>query len=415
MIKELFICNDTTPRKNLTVRVTTQPDFADPLEFRLQALASKEEHRVSVLDLKLSPSFLAQLNEKVSGLLRVEVLQEGKEGTVEGVLECVASATETISLLAHNEWCGLVTLPEILAAFVLPNDPAIMPLLGRAAEILGVNTGRSALNGYQDKSRKRAWEQIAAIYKAVAEVGLRYISPPASFENTGQKVRFPSEILARRFGTCLDLSLLFAACCEQAGLHPLLLLHQGHMYAGCWLEDRTLPEPAIDDLQQVRKFSEDALTAFEATLVTESDPGNLKDAERLARPHLETQLPFRMALDIRRARMGRIHPLPIPGYPPIAGLTAGPAGIATRDSSMGSRDFIEPAEQLPRKSTKPVTRIDQWKNKLLDLSLRNRLLNFKPTKSTIPILSSSPEQLEDELAAEKELSFQPKPKVMGGR
>ena len=50
---------------------------------------------------------------------------------------------------------------------------------------------------------------------------------------------------------------------------------------------------------------------------------------------------------------------------------------------------------------------------MLDLSLRNRLLNFRETKSTIRILSTSPERVEDELAAERELALRPRPKVMG--
>lgn len=77
------------------------------------------------------------------------------------------SITEPIDLLARNEWCGLVSLPEILAAFVLPNDPAVGKILSRASDILKEMTGRSALNAYQDKNRKRSWEQIAAIYKAI--------------------------------------------------------------------------------------------------------------------------------------------------------------------------------------------------------------------------------------------------------
>lgn len=106
----------------------------------------------------------------------------------------VCSVTEPISLLARNEWRGLVALPEILAAFILPNDPAVMTILGRASELLRESTGRTALTGYQDKSRKRTWEQVAAIYKAIGGLSIRYINPPASFENSGQKVRFPSDI-----------------------------------------------------------------------------------------------------------------------------------------------------------------------------------------------------------------------------
>jgi very-short-patch-repair endonuclease len=411
VVKELLICNNATPRIDLTIRVTTEPAFSTPMELRLQGLAAQAEHRVAPLDLKLSPVFLAGLNERISGLLRVEVLDSGGESAAPSVVQ---STTENISLLAHNEWCGLVSLPEILAAFVLPNDPAVMPLLGRASEILGANTGRTALNGYQDKNRKRAWEQVAAIYKAVAELGLRYISPPASFENTGQKIRFPSDIVGQRFGTCLELALLFAACCEQAGLHPLVLMHQGHAYAGCWLEERTLPEPSIDDLQQIRKLSIDALiTVFETTIVAGENPGTLSDAERLARPHLETELPFRLALDVRRARIARIHPLPIPGQTAGTASASGAKRSAAGDPGLGTRDFVEWVDPAPKAAAGPLTRVDQWKSRLLDLSLRNRLLNFKPTKLTIPILSASPEHVEDELAAEAELSLQPRPKLMG--
>lgn len=404
VVKELRLKNDDTPRKDLIIRVTTEPAFAEPLEVRLQGLDAGGEFRVAPLDLKFSHDYLAGLNERVSGWLKVEVVENG-------VVIC--SRTDPISLLARNEWCGLVSLPEILAAFVLPNDPAVMPILGRASEILREHTGRAAFNGYQDKNRKRAWEQIAAIYKAIGELGIRYISPPASFENTGQKVRFPSDILAQHFGTCLDLVLLFSACCEQIGLHPLVLMHEGHAYAGCWLEERTHPEPCDDSLQQLRKHVTDSLiTVFETTVVASESPGTLRDAELIAAPHLQTTLPFRVTLDVRRARLGHIHPLPIMGQPGAHAVPGG-SGRPSPAVGIGSRDFVDPLASITSNPTKPSSRIDQWKSRLLDLSLRNRLLNFKETKSTIRILSAAPEHVEDELAAERELSLQPKPKLMG--
>jgi hypothetical protein len=406
VVKELRFQNDDVARKDVLIRVSTEPAFAEPAEIRIQAIEALGEFRVAPLDLKLSHDFLASLNERVAGWLKVEV-SEGE--TV------ICSRTEAVSLLARNEWCGLVALPEILAAFILPNDPAVMPILGRASELLRESTGRAGLNGYQDKSRKRAWEQLAAIYKAIAELGIRYISPPASFENTGQKVRFPSDIIAQRFGTCLDLSLLCAACCEQAGLHPFILMHEGHAYGGCWLEEHTLPESASDDLQHLRKLATDSLiTVFETTALASEMPGTLADAEFAAKAYLETPLPFRLALDVRRARLARIHPLPIPGQvsveTPVARGGANPSGSA----GIGTRDFDEgPADVIAVVSSRPTSRIDQWKSRLLDLSLRNRLLNFKETKATIRILSASPEKVEDELAAERELALRPKPKVMG--
>ncbi len=404
VIKELRLENDSTLRQDITIRITTEPVFAEPAVLHLQGLDAAGEFRIAPVDLKLSHDFLAELNERIAGWLKIDVIEHGA---------VICSRTEPIALLARNEWCGLVALPEILAAFVLPNDPAVMTVLGSAAEILREHTGRAAFNGYQDKNRKRAWEQIAAIYKAIGQLGIRYISPPASFEKSGQKVRFPSDILAQRFGTCLDLALLFAASCEQAGLHPLVLMHEGHAYAGCWLEERTQPEPCDDSLQQLRKHVTDSLaTVFETTIVAGESPGTLRDAELLAAPHLQTSVPFRLTLDVRRARQGGIHPLPIAGQ-------ARPAAIANAGAhpspaaGIGDREFVAPLVVAAGAPPKPASRIDHWKSRLLDLSLRNRLLNFRETKSTIRILSAAPEHVEDELAAERELALQPKPRLMG--
>ena len=405
VVKELHFKNDATPRKDLVIRVSTEPAFAAPVEIRLQGIDAEGEFRVAPLDLKLSHDFLAGLNERVSGWLKAEVI-DGEN--------VVVSVTEPISLLARNEWCGLVALPEILAAFILPNDPAVMTILGRASELLRESTGRAAFNGYQDKSRKRAWEQVAAIYKAIGGLGIRYINPPASFENSGQKVRFPSDIISQQFGTCLDLALLVAACCEQAGLRPFVFIHDGHAYSGCWLEEGSLPEPAGDDLQHIRKLSTDSLiTVFETTILSDESPGTLNDAELLARAHLLTEKPFRLALDVHGSRNARIRPLPISGQLTAANNGGpGSARPVSQETGIGTREFAEHVNAPTAVPTTPATRIDQWKSRLLDLSLRNRLLNFRETKSTIRILSAEPERVEDELAAERELALRPKPKLM---
>jgi len=399
-IKELCFRNDAAVRRDVKIRITTEPAFAPPHEVIVESVAASGEVRFSPIDLKLSHDFLDSLRERVTGWLKVEVVT----GDV-----TVVSRTDQIRVLARNEWCGLVALPEILAAFVLPNDPAVMTILGRAAEILRERTGSASFNGYQDKSRKRAIDQVRAIYRAIAELRIRYISPPASFESTGQKVRFPADILQERFATCLDLSLLVAACCEQAGLHPLVMMHDGHAYAGCWLEGQTLSDAAIDDLQHLRKLkASDLITVFETTSLTHEGLTTLDDAERLAQQHLETKVPFRLGMDVRRARLAKIHPMPIPG---VSTSPVPAAESQKADTGLGDRVVVEPLI-IEAPAPKPVTRIDQWKSRLLDLSLRNRLINFKHAKATIPILSPDPDHVEDQIAGEVELRLYSKPNVM---
>ncbi len=408
VIRDLSVVNrGAQSYKNLLVTLRTEPLFAVPVEIRISELAPGGEFRTGLVDLKLSPAFLSELRERVNGLLKIEIRND------EAI---VSSKSLPITLLASNEWAGLVSLPEILAAFVLPNDPAVLAIIDQAAEILKEKTGKSALSGYQEKSRRYALEQVAAIYQAVGKQQIRYISPPASFEQSGQKVRFPTEICEQRFGTCLDLALLFAACFEYIGLHPLVLLHQGHAYAGCWLEDRTLPESTTDDLQTIRKLNQlNEITVFETTIVTQDQPNTLKEAEALAQPHLSPEIAFRLALDIKRARAARILPLPFAGEIVGKATPASPSkGI--QPNNLGVRDVTDALDpKLITKPQKPATRIDQWKGRLLDLSLRNRLLNFRATASTVQILCPEPEGLEDRLAANAEFKLLARPSVMDSK
>ena len=57
------------------------------------------------------------------------------------------------------------------------------------------------------------------------------------------------------------------------------------------------------------------------------------------------------------------------------------------------------------KPTTPQGRIDRWHHKLLDLTLRNRLLNFRTTKKTVPLLCPDISHLEDKLADGKTLKM----------
>ena len=69
VVKELRFHNDTSVRKDLRIRLTTEPAFAEPMEHRLQSIEAGAEFRIAPLDLKLSPDYLASLNERIAGWL----------------------------------------------------------------------------------------------------------------------------------------------------------------------------------------------------------------------------------------------------------------------------------------------------------------------------------------------------------
>ena len=80
-------------------------------------------------------------------------------------------------------------MPEMLAAFITPNHTAIVPIIKRAASILGQWTDNPSLDEYQSRTPDRVRKQMAAIYTAITEQQIIYSTIPASFEEYGQRVR----------------------------------------------------------------------------------------------------------------------------------------------------------------------------------------------------------------------------------
>lgn len=108
----------------------------------------------------------------------------------------------------------------------------------------------SALNEYEGGS-KRAWQLASAV--GVARMKLDYALPPASFEQTGQKVRSPSQIADSGLATCFDLTLLFCAALEQMGLNPVIVFTKGHAFVGLWLKPEEFTTTVVDDVTAIRK------------------------------------------------------------------------------------------------------------------------------------------------------------------
>lgn len=416
VIRRVEIRNES-PEDLLDVvcRFAPKPEWAKPFERTIARIPGKSDFALTDIPVELSLEYLAALSDRVRGAIALEVFGR-REGQGEATL--LHSSTLPIEVFAFDEWTGLETLPEILAAFVTPNVAAVERLLSRAADFLGQRSESSSIDGYQSKSKKRVYQILDALFDAVREQGIRYSNPPASFESAGQRVRFGEQMLRSNLATCLDLSLLFAGAIEAAGLRPLVLMHQGHAYVGCWLVEDSFAEPSRDDLQSIRKRVElDEIVVFESTLCCEGSAGDFTHAVAAARQHLGKDPIFQYAIDIHRARASGIRPLPIGrgdgGIDVEAAARAAKTIPLAGASRAGEREFAPDIlyDALPKT---PEGRIDRWKQQLLDLTLRNRLLNFRETKQSIPLVCPHPEKLEDELAASQAFKVLEQTKLMAG-
>jgi hypothetical protein len=75
--------------------------------------------------------------------------------------------------------------------------------------------------------------QVQALWWAIiSEFNLAYINPPPTFTDRSQRLRTPSDIVAGKRGTCIDLTLLLAACLEYIDIYPVLFLLKDHAFPG---------------------------------------------------------------------------------------------------------------------------------------------------------------------------------------
>ncbi|WP_409332326.1 DUF4011 domain-containing protein [Trujillonella humicola] len=372
ILSRLAIANSGAPVPGATLRLSVR-DAEGPIGTAVTAhvdLGASATTVLSDLPLRLDPSAMLQVEEERPGSIDVEVLDGDR---------LLARQSLPVRVLSAQQWRGLPRLlaMEMLAAHVMPNHPAITTLVAEAGDILLERTGSSAVQGYQS-GPERVDQIAAALTEAMHRRAVRYSEPPASW-GVGQKVRTPGDVLDGRLGTCLDTVVVLAAAFEQAGLRPQVWMVEGHAFMGYWREERAVDSAATTDVAPLVNLVDLGLIRLvETTALTErADAGPLPDLHRAAyAPWLTGDLDrVEAVVDIHQARQDRILPLP----------------ARTRDDD-GAVQVVEyrpsvhsaPARPVERESA-PTTRagqpevparVQQWKNALLDLSLRNRLINY---------------------------------------
>jgi very-short-patch-repair endonuclease len=391
VIRSIRIENSTADSiENARLELTASPAFLRAKTWVIERIMAGEGLTLSDRRIELDAAYLAGLDEAERGDIKLRLLKGDR---------VLAETIVPVRLLARDEWGGVSDMAQLLPAFIMPNDPAIFRVLRSAAERLAGHGHSSALDGYQSNDPKRAYMLAAAVYSAIAGLGLHYAQPPASFESRGQKVRGPSKIAHDSIATCLDTTLLFAAALEAAGLNTVALLLDGHAFAAVWLVKRTLPKTVENDVAEIRKaIAARELVVFETTGVTHRPAMTFEQAKRVGETKLEENAPQRFisAVDIARSRSAGIMPLASHEATPSTDI---PDSEEPSEIPLPAEpDFLMPADIAYQKPTTAAGRIERWQTRLLDLSLRNRLLNFSDSKRAVSFLCPDVAFLEDRLA-----------------
>ncbi|MCK2056454.1 DUF4011 domain-containing protein [Methylobacterium sp. 37f] len=409
VLNELEIVGDDEVHADLVVTLTADPSFLKPRSWTIDRIRPGGSVRLADRDVSLAAGFLADLNETVTGTVMLRVSHADRT---------LAVSEHPVTLLKPSEWGGAASMGELLAAFVTPTDPAVDGILLETSGILRRAGKPDGFDGYADRSRSRAWDVTSAIWSAIC--GLRLVGErsPAGFATEGQAVRSPTDILKDGRATDLDLALLFAAVVEQAGLNPLVVLTGEQALAGAWLQPQEFAALVTDEAASLRKRADlQDLVLLETALTGQAHPPGFGSALAGARRRIaeDADSTFTIALDIRRARLRRIHPLDTPRH--------SPPNNPSDDSAVrvGTLASFEAAPPLPAfdvevtaEPSTPAGRIALWQRRLLDLTTRNRLLNLPEGAKAVRLACPEPARLEDRLSAGKRIRVVAEPDFGNG-
>lgn len=398
--------------ENISLRIKSDVDLIETYEETIDILQPGEEKTFKNFKIKVHGNYLASLTERVSCLLYISVTQDLFE---------LASKSEEITVLAYDQWPGLRYDADLLAAYVTPNHPAIAGLMQNAAKWLEKWTGSPSLDGYQSLSRgdadsskeNRIVSMVCAAYAAIQEKNITYAEPPASYEDVGQRVRLADDILSSRLGTCMDMTLLYAGLLEAMGLNALLIMVKGHIFAGVWLVDDTFPDPCTDDPTQLEKRVADGVNEIilvECTAMCAGKTISFDEAKMHGLNNVADYSAFEFAIDLTRARRSGVRPLPIRikgdnGYTVEQTDRDEKSITAAPQQEVNIIDWLNNNDQSSK-----VTKQTQWERKLLDLSMRNMLINMRVKNSVVPLLVSDVSNLEDNLSEGIEYEVLSRPK-----
>lgn len=379
---------------NAELRVAFLPAIMEPVTIPIPRLPARKSVDLGDFKQELGAQHILDLTEPVKVEMTLQLNASGLEH----------QEVYSLTLHPYEDWSGFETLPEILAAYSMPNHPLIKNLLTRMGDHLKAMTGDGTLSGYNTMDPNVVLKQLSALFTAIREMGIRYIAPGPDFIRAGKRIRLVDEITEKGYADGMDLTILFASVLEAAGLNPLIILQEDSCLIGVWLEPSVFPESVNYDLSSLTKRiarGMNQIAVLDPVAATETG-GDFNQALSAAQVRLEETDRFVLSLDLKRSRLVGIHPLP------VRILEAGKYVLAPRPQADSTAVILPEELSMPGPDTgvssAKLPRQKVWERKLLDLSLRNQLINFKEDRG-LRLLVPDLEQFSLDLMSEKDFNI----------
>ncbi|MDR1905521.1 MAG: DUF4011 domain-containing protein, partial [Clostridiales bacterium] len=387
LVRRLYINNaGDKDIENVVLEIFGSPEFILTYSQEFEVIKSNSTIAVDPAEIKLSPVYLSGLSNKSKGKITVRLL---KEKTV------IAEFEKEINVLGYYDWD--YKEPELLSAFVRPKTFAAVKILKDAEGVLNKWKLNSDFTGYKLADKTKIRNIAAAVFTAMQNLGLKVID--TKIEDGIYTFKNLSKILETKEASLADAMLLYASALEAAGINTVIVFNEKNIFSGLWLIDNCFDETLSDDLTNIRK----RLVSGANEIVVFSTDKLFTEALSFAGAEKTSLSAFNgidgaSIIDIKRARAGILRPLP------ERVLTSKGYDILEEEDLRGAapKSIVELGQKLSLDYK--LSKNKQWERRLLDLSLRNTLLNFRPGKNNMHVLSVDVNETVKNFTFENELA-----------
>lgn len=336
----------------------------------------------------LSPVFFASLEEVREE--KIDVILK-KEKAV------LAATSYSVTVLPFDYWQGTEGDPELLSAFVRPRLADCARIQNEISAQLKKWNVSCELGGYSGNDKNAIRSILAALFASIRHFSIKRkdcdISKPVE---AGSGVK----IFADGTATPLEMAIFACSCMESIGLHPVLVFGEQEITCGAWLYDGCFIDTVSDDVGRLSAYVSDGInnvSCFDVEDLFSDRNVAYSTSETHFRQKIATGDRYDRYVDVHRCRISHILPLPL-----RARNLKGFEILSEEDMSPDvAPQELKISQKLSLDGTQ--TKDKQWERRLLDLSMKNTLLNFSPVKMVTQVLSSSVDDTLDALTLKGEM------------
>ena len=361
---------DVESANDITVSVSGSTPLILPADIHIEEIPHESSVEAIPQNI-LNPKYLAELEQPEGCTVSVR-LTCGKE------LVCALEAN--VTALPIDCWSGLSGNAEMLASFVRPKIADCQKILAEAGLQLKTWGYSTEFAGYSGTDKNGVRGAAAAVFTAIHRLNSERAEDGDLTAVT--QIKDASEVVKNKTATPLELALFAASCLEATKLNPVILLGKSRVAVGVWLYESCFSSALQDDMQLIEKYMSDGvnnLTLFDAEDLFGHKNASSTTSEAHARAGLQRG-DYEICLDIKRCRVGGIFPTPLK-----VKTAHGYELLADKQLSYDEKPQ-EVFDASGYEYDKTASKETNWQRRLLDLSLKNNLLNFRYKRDCLHLL-----------------------------